>query len=306
MAEAKNILCENIARFRKAAGMTQEELGKRLGVSTQAVSKWECGGTPDIMLLPGIADALAVSVDTLFGREAGEHTPLEERLDAEMANTPQERRFERMYRLCWCMMQGALCYERPYGQAVSGVTRSLEIGKGEIPFFRSPQGLQMLSLEEESPFYLLMPEPAEGYGGMLYNGESYEALFSLLAKPNRFRTLAYLECVERSFTPGFLGKKLGISDQEAEESLDDLQRHKLCYQVKLDTESGIQRVYSKRDNLNLLPLLLGAGLAMKGEEHFLQFDTRGKAMLKAPLGDGNTGEVWELDADKKFRTEFNT
>ena len=50
-----NTLNENIVRLRKQAGMTQEELGRRVMVSTQAVSRWERGGSPDIALLPVIA-----------------------------------------------------------------------------------------------------------------------------------------------------------------------------------------------------------------------------------------------------------
>lgn len=47
---------ETINRLRKEKGITQEDLGKAVGVSTQAVSKWECGGVPDTELLPAIAD----------------------------------------------------------------------------------------------------------------------------------------------------------------------------------------------------------------------------------------------------------
>ena len=36
-------IAENIATFRKAKGYTQEQLGEILGVSNQAVSKWESG-----------------------------------------------------------------------------------------------------------------------------------------------------------------------------------------------------------------------------------------------------------------------
>ena len=43
-----NLIGNQIAKFRKAKNMTQEELGRSVGVSTQAVSRWECGGTPDI------------------------------------------------------------------------------------------------------------------------------------------------------------------------------------------------------------------------------------------------------------------
>ena len=50
---------ENIARFRKLKGWTQAELGEKLGVSNQAVSKWESGMTsPDVMLLPALVDGL--------------------------------------------------------------------------------------------------------------------------------------------------------------------------------------------------------------------------------------------------------
>ena len=38
-------LCDNIVRFRKSKGYTQEELAKKLNISSQAVSKWENGIT---------------------------------------------------------------------------------------------------------------------------------------------------------------------------------------------------------------------------------------------------------------------
>ena len=58
---------QNIARIRKEQKITQEELGERVGVSNQAVSKWENGNTsPDISLLPMIASALRVSLQELF------------------------------------------------------------------------------------------------------------------------------------------------------------------------------------------------------------------------------------------------
>lgn len=64
-----NILSERIAELRRERGLTQEQLGQPLGVSAQAVSKWEKGGAPDVELLPALADQLGVTVDALFGRE---------------------------------------------------------------------------------------------------------------------------------------------------------------------------------------------------------------------------------------------
>ena len=61
-------LNENIAFFRKKRGITQEELANALGVTNQAVSKWESGKcAPDIQLLPDIAEYFNISIDELFG-----------------------------------------------------------------------------------------------------------------------------------------------------------------------------------------------------------------------------------------------
>ena len=59
---------KNIAKYRKAKGFTQEELGAKLGVTNQAVSKWESEvSMPDIMLLPEIATVLNITLDDLYG-----------------------------------------------------------------------------------------------------------------------------------------------------------------------------------------------------------------------------------------------
>ena len=64
-------LGENIADRRRRAGLTQDELGSRLGVSAQAVSKWERNiSCPDIMLLPQLAQTLGVTLDDLFSTPA--------------------------------------------------------------------------------------------------------------------------------------------------------------------------------------------------------------------------------------------
>ena len=62
---------EQIAALRKAKGLTQSELGERIGVSFQAVSKWERGETlPDVTLLPDLAKILETTVDfILLGNE---------------------------------------------------------------------------------------------------------------------------------------------------------------------------------------------------------------------------------------------
>lgn len=62
-------LGENIRNLRSTKGITQEQFGYEMGVSAQAVSRWENSATyPDITMLPMIADFFDVTLDELMGR----------------------------------------------------------------------------------------------------------------------------------------------------------------------------------------------------------------------------------------------
>lgn len=63
-------LGSNIKKARLKLGLTQEELSFQLGVTSQAVSRWESGaGMPDISMIVPLAQTLSVSTDALFGLE---------------------------------------------------------------------------------------------------------------------------------------------------------------------------------------------------------------------------------------------
>ncbi len=71
-----------ISKYRKEKGLTQEELATKLGVSSQAVSKWENDAScPDISLLPQLCRTLGISSDELLTGNSNEVklVPVEQR-----------------------------------------------------------------------------------------------------------------------------------------------------------------------------------------------------------------------------------
>lgn len=82
---------KRIGQLRRARGMTQDAMAEQLGVSPQAVSKWENDQTcPDISLLPKLARFLGVTVDHLLTGEQ------EEKLQMQTAPDTQHKRVEDM------------------------------------------------------------------------------------------------------------------------------------------------------------------------------------------------------------------
>ena len=80
-----------IAEYRKVKGMKQDELAEKLGVSAQAVSKWENDvSCPDIMTLPELAKLLGVTTDELLTGEGAD--------EPQVTYIPEENRkdFEKM------------------------------------------------------------------------------------------------------------------------------------------------------------------------------------------------------------------
>lgn len=96
---------DNFKTMRKKHALTQEQLAEALGVSCQAVSKWETNSSyPDISLLPIIADYFGVSVDYLIGHDASKQLE-------EINNV--------------CMLADDLFAERRYMEAISPLREML-------------------------------------------------------------------------------------------------------------------------------------------------------------------------------------
>ena len=64
---------DNLVQLRKINGLTQEELAEKIGVSRQAIAKWEAGETsPDLEKARLLAQTLDTSLDDLTNYEPSE------------------------------------------------------------------------------------------------------------------------------------------------------------------------------------------------------------------------------------------
>ena len=98
-----------IRELRRRDSRTQEELAAALGVTAQAVSRWESGGSyPDMEIVPSIANVFGVSIDELFGY----HGEREAKVDALLAKVDaldvQNMRDDRTMDECLALLREGL------------------------------------------------------------------------------------------------------------------------------------------------------------------------------------------------------
>lgn len=109
-------LGDNIRRFRKMMNLTQEELADKIGVTYQAVSKWEnAQSAPDVSFLPLLADVFGCNIDDLFSRVSLKNTVFTDADDADILQRATTIALE-MGRISTALLQRKLRVS--YSQAV--------------------------------------------------------------------------------------------------------------------------------------------------------------------------------------------
>ena len=101
-----NQIGDKIRELRTRSNLTQADLGKLVGVSMQAVSKWERGGTPDIDVLLSVAKYFNISLDEMVGRTVNSTGRLEDVLYTAMQEVPEHKKIQQACRYCWAIFKG--------------------------------------------------------------------------------------------------------------------------------------------------------------------------------------------------------
>ena len=261
-----DLLGAQIAKFRKAQHMTQEELGKAVGVSTQAVSRWECGGAPDVSLLPAVADKLGVTIDALFGREGGVVEDIQSTMNRWVLSLPVEQRLDQLCRLVWgTSMTTTIQNINNFPLLDCGYMDSCITHAGDMDILirlavDTAEGLIFGVGGEDMSFMSLWPRPEAGYAAWFAPRDLCRRLFALLARPGCLELLERLhdDLKARYYVPEVLAKQLERPPEEVAHLLAAMAELDLVKKLDLELENGPVNAYIVHENWAFTPLMLFA------------------------------------------------
>lgn len=267
-----------IAALRKERGLTQEQLGRQVGVSAQAVSKWENGGAPDVELLPALADRLGVSIDTLFGRERREIEDMGALLGSWLRNLPPEGRLRSLHELLISQFHALGFPEIPgvlprMTLLDSSAFRSNEDGSQcwLRSAFASDEGMVQAVPARDTPMFLLLPEPEGGYAAAFPDFGECRKLFSALSRPGALEAMGWFLGRKRDIyaTAQAVARGLGRTTEEMEGVLEALAACHLLSTTSLETGEGTVAAYQNNDQDGLVPLLYFARWLLEKNEAWI-------------------------------------
>lgn len=289
---AGTVFAVTLQKLRKERGVTQEQLAASLGVSPQAVSKWENGSYPDGDLLPRIADYFEVTIDYLYGRDV-DKVSVEQLVMDSIKNIPEKDKhahyehFEQIMRYLWAAQLGFWVenntyYDRsePTGEHVLASTMTDRAG---FTFFRLNKSLE---------YCVLMKEPEEGFASFFKVTDRLVEFFAFLGKKENLEVLFFLlslrsgECVSCST----VSKRLGISQETVKEAFDFFSTpgvssgNKLLMNVcLLDEHDKREKIYAVNVNsaTSIMILLAGADAFLNPPESYaLSISANDRAWLE--------------------------
>ncbi len=263
-----SIIGEQIKKHRIAKGITQEQLGQLVGVTTQAVSKWERGGTPDAELLPALSEILSVSIDALFGRE---DESLAFTLARKLSLMPDEEIFKYAFDICWAMIIGILHdATMPYDVMntfidLSAVTTDKITYTSKLLF---DQGIATARISQDLRHFFLMTEPENGITANLSDIETLRNIFAIFAEKKLLSIIFYMH--SRLNTPiatSLISKNTNLTPDEVDKCMDILCDNKLATKSVVATADGEIFTYMFHQESSVIPLLCIADEIAKKDFH---------------------------------------
>lgn len=240
----ENSFSANLRRIRKEKGITQEQLAERVGVSPQAVSKWEISSYPDAQLLPIISDSLGVTIDELYGGKRAEEIDIKERIVEYFASLPREKLFPEMTEICLAFSM-ACCGTRRYVPLEDHILYGKEQETYSQIYWN--EGFFLSRLNGNLPFVWILPKPTTGesFDDVLAYDPKMAEMFRFLSLPNALRVLYFLTGRKGSmfFNRKTLMTELSITEENAAQIIDEMLSFELIWCAELNSGDTGEMIY---------------------------------------------------------------
>ena len=272
---------KQIASMRKERGVKQEELANYVGVSTQAVSKWENGGVPDTELLPKLADFFSVSVDYLFGRNITNYSDLQKAICKKIIDTPKEQQFKVVFNYCWDM-ERAMYGHIPKDGSIEDYEKELTNQEQRYSSIMSDYGFTRMGIANKLQYFLLVPE-IQNTDIAFFEGIDYLTFFKDFSDKEVFEACIFLNKrnSNKAFTENLFVKSLKIDIEKAKQIIDVLEKYNLLYKTQIEMDDEIQTVYNFKPTPSFIAFLIFAREIIKAPNNFSYYSGgRNKPYLK--------------------------
>lgn len=244
---------ENLVRYRKKAGLTQQQLAQRLSITPQAVSKWEKGSYPDCELLPKLAQILDVSLDVLFGLKDEDgrislNTVVFSELDKLSEAEKSKRSMEIFYTMLCAFGQGANPEHAVLPESFPRETYAQ---------VRTDDALAIARLNPDMQFLSFMRVPEEGINSYYSIEPRLIDLFTLLSDEDALRVLEYAETLGRNviLTKECISKELDMPCETVSDIVDRCEKLSIMWQLTANTGGETFPIYGYVHNIPLVGIL---------------------------------------------------
>ncbi len=281
------MLKEKIKELRLKNGLTQAQLGEKLGVSAQAVSKWEKGETAaSADILPALADVFGVNIDTLFGYTHDYSADIRESLCGYMQSVESGDAVSAARDLAAWIILGAKTKkfsesgnysEASMGEIAAEWRKLIEAHDNRPQYFHHEEALDMkqhdiqngslVNYDSADLKLVVFQEYNEGEFQRILEGYSeYRDLFAFLGREDadKLLKLRYSEQMPSDFTAEYLAQLSGASLETVNDFLRITDCERLAQEATLKGRKTL--IYTKPTtsySQTKLQTVIAAAYAMK-------------------------------------------
>ena len=233
--------------------VTQEELTKALHVSTQAVSKWENGGSPDLELVPSIATYFNVTTDYLFDMKNSDIVNIDKKVAKYIQSFNLENRMNVVYDLAFKMSIATR------GDEIENQEEFDEMISNDDMFSNivGPEGIAITSLAKSNKLFICLPKDDKSdYSKMLLSKDKQRKFCEYLSDEVFYDTLVFLHSRNGgNFTEQLLIDNLNITYDEAKSVLEKMEEYKIVSCSDVPINDTTMKLYAVLPNPQIVGLI---------------------------------------------------